>query len=345
MRERLKELLLLFLDKLGINALFRFLNRNKVIILWYHGICDDDFNLLKGYDERHIPKSLFRKQLNFLKRKRYIFITMSELTDNIFSNKSKIRKFVVLTFDDGFKNIVENAYPIMKEFNAKGCFYLVSSLIGGNKLLWTDYIETLVRNSKNREFQFTFRGGKKNYKLDTKESYEMTMKDIKSKLRTISDKERKEHIQQFNNRRIYDVPEEFLFANWEQIRSLDKKILEIGSHTKNHPNCGNLTSNDEFEDEIKNSKIDIEKQIEYEVNHFNYPAGSYNDKAIKKVRKYGYKSAVTIIPGFNDKNTDLYKLKRIGIDENFLVFKAAVSGSYFFIDRLKKVFGGILSVK
>ena len=60
-------ILLTLFDKLGINAIFRFFYKNKAMILWYHGICDDDFTLLKGYDERHIPKSMFKKHIIFLK--------------------------------------------------------------------------------------------------------------------------------------------------------------------------------------------------------------------------------------------------------------------------------------
>jgi peptidoglycan/xylan/chitin deacetylase (PgdA/CDA1 family) len=226
----------------------------------------------------------------------------------------------------------------MNQFNAKGCFYLVSNLIGGNELLWTDYIETVVRNSKRGKFQFIFKGKEISYTLNTKKSYQNTMKDIKYKLRTISDRQRKEHIKQFNNKRIDDVPKEFILSNWDEIKNLDPGILEVGSHTKNHPNCINLISNDEFIDEIRDSKVKIEQMVGYEINHFCYPAGSYNDEVIKNVKKYGYKSAVTIDDGFNDQNTDLYKLKRILVTEDFLLFKANTSGSLIFIRRLKNLF-------
>ena len=182
-----RKFLLKILDICGINAFFGFLNRNKAIILWYHGVCDDSFRLLSGYDERHIQKSNFREQMSFLKRKGYVFYTMSELMD-IFFNKKKIKKMVVLTFDDGYRNVVTNAYPIMKEFNAKGCFYLVSGLIDSDELLWTDFIESVVRNSKKRKFEFIFKEKKIFYTLEDKKSYENTIDDIKYKLRTLPDK-------------------------------------------------------------------------------------------------------------------------------------------------------------
>jgi len=329
--------LLKLIDICGVNILFRFLNRNNAIILWYHGICDDTFTLLSGYDERHIQKSNFRKQLIFLKKKGYNFLTMSELID-LLKSKKKIKKMVVLTFDDGYKNIVTNAYPIMKEFNAKGCFYLVSGLIDSNELLWTDYVETVIRNSGIGKFEFIFEGKKIYYTLEDKKSYEDTILDIKKKLRTLPDTERVNHLKQFNDKEATVFPNEFIFAKWKDIQSLDKRILEIGSHTKNHPNLTKLSSSEEFETEIKSSKAEIEKMVGYEIKHFCYPAGEYNNDIIKNVKECGYKSAVTIIHGFNDERTDLFHLKRTEITENFLEFKSKVSGSFIAMYTIKQFF-------
>ncbi len=252
-----RKFLLKILDIAGINAVFRFLNRNKAIILWYHGICDDSFKLLSGYDERHIQKSEFREQLNFLKQKGYVFYNMSELID-VFKSKKKIKKIAVLTFDDGFSNVVKNAYPVMKEFNSKGCFYLISSLIGRDELLWTDFIETVVRSSKKGKFEFIFKGNKIVYNLIDKESYENAMQDIKFKLRTLPDEERIEHIKQFDKKKLTDIPKEFFFSNWNQIQNLNRDVLEIGAHTKSHPNLTSINSSKNLELEIRDSKDEIE---------------------------------------------------------------------------------------
>ena len=156
----IKLLILWLLDIFGINALYRLINRNKAIILWYHGICNEEFTLTN----RHLPKSLFHKHLSYLIRKGYNFVNMSELLA-ILSGGNKIEKIVVLTFDDGFKNIIDNAYPVMQEFGAKGCFYLVSDLVGTDQLLWTDYVETVIRNQHQGGFRFIYKGEEINYDL------------------------------------------------------------------------------------------------------------------------------------------------------------------------------------
>jgi peptidoglycan/xylan/chitin deacetylase (PgdA/CDA1 family) len=331
MKNTLKLPLFLLLDILGINALCRTLNRNKAIILFYHGICDEGFALTK----RHFPKSAFRRQLEYLKKKGYVFVSLSELVAAS-KNKKKITRYVTITFDDGFKNIVNNAYPIMKEFGAKGCFYLVSDLIGTQNLLWTDWIETVIRNQPGKNFQFMFNKNIINYVLGDEASYQRVFEDIKSKLRSIPDIERLEHLKQFNSCRITDIPEEFIMASWEQIKQLNLEIIEIGSHTRRHPNCDALDTDAEFENGLKNSKTDIERNLCRKIVHFCYPAGSYNDKVVAKVKQYGYESAVTVEHGFVDKNSDLYRLKRMMGNVEFILFKAVVSGSYNLIRRIKR---------
>jgi peptidoglycan/xylan/chitin deacetylase (PgdA/CDA1 family) len=336
MRRVGKSLLLRVLDVLGINALGRMIHRRKAIILFYHGICGEDFDLLKGYDERHTSRASFRQQLDHLKRRGYVFVSMTELVEAL-SNKARTEKYVVLTFDDGFRNVVEKAYPIMREFDAKGCYYLVSDLIGTDRLLWTDYVEAVIRNLKQKEFQFIFKGQAISYKLGDKRSSEDAMRDIKAKLRELPDKERLKHLEQFNRYTLNEIPDEFTMAGWEQIEQLDPDILEIGSHTRTHPNCDKLVSDQEIEREIFGSKIELEKRAGQKIEHFCYPAGSYDERIIACVKKYGYKSAVTVERGFNDGKSDLYRLKRIPTGNDFLLFKASISGTYDWIQRIKLV--------
>lgn len=329
----IRHIILFIIDKLGINNLFRYLNRNKIVIVQYHGICEDTFTLLQGYDERHIPQSVFRKQLNYLKKWGYKFATISEVVDILKGDKKIPEEIITLTFDDGFKNVIEKAYPIMKEYNAKGCIYIVSSLIGTNNLLWTDYVETVVRNSPQGIFNFNLKDEILSYKLDTKESYQSAMRDIKNKLRSVSNQDRILSLRQFDNRELDEIPKEFCFLSWEQLRSLDKDIFEIGSHSKTHPNLDRLEDG-ELGEEIEGSKKDIERETNNTILHFNYPAGAFNERVVDSVKECGYLSAVSTTQGFNDQNTNMFKLRRIGVNRNFTIFKANISGFSLFLGNI-----------
>lgn len=322
-------------DLLKINDLFVALNKNKAIILCYHGISDDDFDVLKGYDERHITRSLFRKHMEYLKEKGYRFATLTELMAKL-KRKEPIGKIVVLTFDDGFQNVIDNAYPIMKEFGAKGCVYVISGLPGTGRLLWTDLVESVVRNCKPGDFTFHFCGKDIVYHLESKSSYHDAMRDIKAKLRSIPDAQMKEHLKQFESKPVGNVSKEFRLSDWQQLRALDPSILEVGCHTKSHPNCANFTLKEQFEEELLQSKQEIEKNVNNPAGHFCYPGGTFNEETIKYLKEYGFSSATTIEPAYVDGVASPFTLKRIFVGEDLLFFKATVSGSYY---ALSKCFG------
>ncbi len=323
------------IDILGINALFRYLNRDKAVVLWYHGVCDDDFKLLKGYDERHVPVSKFEKQLEYLKRKGYKFLTMSEFMDRI-ENGHDVGRCAVLTFDDGFKNIVRNAYPLMKKYDARGCFYLVSDLIGTENLLWTDLVETVLRENNERDFKIEIKGSQLRLSTGSKSAREKSMLTLKRKLRAIPNVEREAEIQKLRGRFNGNAPHEFKFSSWDEIASINRSILEIGSHTRTHPNLPALTTTSEVTQEIGGSKNVIEAKLKDKVDHFCYPAGAYDNRAVAEVKQSGYKSAVTTLPGLNKGGVDRYLIKRVVVTESMAAFKAYVSGFYLFLRKLAK---------
>lgn len=331
-----KNVFLLILDKFGINMIFRLINKNKFIILQYHGISHRLFD----FSEQHVAKSEFEKEIKYLIRTKYRFINLTDLIYHLKQKSSLSQKYVILTFDDGFKNVISNAYPIMKKYDAKGCLYIVTDIVDDDKLLWTDYIEILVRNYLNLKFKFVFKNREIYYTINSEIDIKRTSADVKTKLRSLSNKERFIHLEQFSipNKisELNNIPPEFNLANWDDLVSLDKNILEIGCHSKSHPNLAILRSKEEFYEELKESKDIIENKIGYRINHLCYPAGSFSDRVMQFVKKFEYKSATTTKQGLNTHRTDLFQLKRIKARSNFLFFKANISGLYFFIKRILK---------
>lgn len=341
-KEIIEEAILVIFDKLGANNLFRLINRKKAIILMYHGISDKSFTY---YNRRYHPKSSLEREIKYLKKKKYYFITLTDWL-KIVENRIKIRnKYVILTFDDGFKNVIDNAYPIMKKYGAKGCFYIISGIIGKYKLIWQDYIEILLKNHKDSQFKFNFKGKEIEYSLNSYEDLRQAIGDIKVKLRTLNPTEKNEHIKQFKNpndiSHLKDIPNDYIIANWEDIEQLDPQIIEIGCHGATHTNLENLLSEEDFQKELYESKLEIEKRINLKIAHICYPTGSYNDRVIKCVKNYGFSTGVSVIDGLNSNNTDLFQLKRVKMENNFILFKYKVSGLFYFI---KKKFGRIIKI-
>lgn len=81
------------------------------------------------------------------------------------------------------------------------------------------------------------------------------------------------------------------YMDEDQVKELSKNH-EIGSHSYSHPSMVKL-SDYYLERELKQSKEDLQKLIGRDVKSFCYPAGKYDDKAVEKLKEYGYAIAVT----------------------------------------------------
>ena len=79
----------------------------------------------------------FEWQIHYLKQKKYLVISMDTLIEKI-KTKSLNDKCVVLTFDDGYADYYDNAYPILKKYGFPSINYLVSGYIESNNVFWWD---------------------------------------------------------------------------------------------------------------------------------------------------------------------------------------------------------------
>jgi peptidoglycan/xylan/chitin deacetylase (PgdA/CDA1 family) len=92
-------------------------------------------------------------------------------------------------------------------------------------------------------------------------------------------------------------------------------LVEFGSHTRSHP-CLARIPLEEARREIAESKRQLETVLGSTVAHFAYPYGgpaTFSAEHVAMLKRYGYRSAVSNVHGANNKDTSLYKLKRLGM--------------------------------
>ncbi len=331
---RILNIFLQVLNNIGLNELFMLKNKKKLIILTYHGIsCYERF--LSPY---HIPKSAFLKHLSYLRRKKYKFIQLTDWIKIISGKKVLKHKYIILTFDDGYKTTIKIVYRILKRFGLCGQIFIVSDYIGSDNLLWGDLIIVFLQNFTGSKFKFIFKNQPIEYPLDSEKSIQKAILDILKKFESLNNTERVSHLEQFKIREknidVQKVASEFLIATWEEIKSLDERILKVGCHTKTHVQFSEFSSEEEFFQELYESKIKIEEKICYPITDLCYPFGLYNKNVIQYAKNYGYMTGCTVKEGFNSINDDLFQLKRIVGYENFALFKANVSGLSLFLKIL-----------
>lgn len=111
------------------------LKQKSILILAYHSIAD-------GTDFYGVTTDMFRKQMGWLSRQNYAVINLDEAVGRFYS-KQIDKKYVVITFDDGYKNNFTNAYQVLKAYNFKATFFIVTNAIG-LKNVWDDSVLQLM---------------------------------------------------------------------------------------------------------------------------------------------------------------------------------------------------------
>lgn len=86
--------------------------------------------------------------------------------------------------------------------------------------------------------------------------------------------------------------------------------MDVGSHTRHHADLTAL-SDAEAQQEIQQSKLELENAIGCEVRHFCYPYGRYSDVHAQMAQASGYVTATTTHRGRAQSGDNLYRLKRI----------------------------------
>lgn len=95
--------------------------------------------------------------------------------------------------------------------------------------------------------------------------------------------------------------------NWQEWLAAG---MDVGSHTKTHADLTTLSPEAAME-QINGSRLELESTLGYEVRHFCYPYGRFDESHVEQVRSAGYKSATTTHRGRVDTNDNNLKLRRV----------------------------------
>lgn len=93
---------------------------NQIPILTFHNISQR-----RDWGINTIPPERFRTHLQFLKNQGYVPINFLNL-----AHQKLPRNPIIITFDDGYASVFENAFPILQEFGFTAVVFVVTGYIG-----------------------------------------------------------------------------------------------------------------------------------------------------------------------------------------------------------------------
>ncbi len=126
MKRKFKILIIVFLTIIIAAGIFYvWLSRQYVIpVIMYHSVDNP-----RHYSGIIVSPNSFRKQMEFLRKRKYNVISLKEMVDIIKSRKHLLKKSVVITFDDGYVDNYTHAYPILKEYDFPAAIFVIANLV------------------------------------------------------------------------------------------------------------------------------------------------------------------------------------------------------------------------
>ncbi len=119
---------------------------NRLPVLLYHSICPN--HGVQYADHFNVRPETFEKQMAWLAHNGSATVSPDELLTLVHDRKSwRQKKPVMITFDDGYANVVQYALPILAKYEFKATFFVASSFLGKQKALpWIQSPDISVLN-------------------------------------------------------------------------------------------------------------------------------------------------------------------------------------------------------
>lgn len=113
--------------------------------LMYHSVTNGF--LKEDYYQVTVPKEIFAEQMSFLYENSYHVLSCEEIVNILGEGKRIPERAVCITFDDGLKNILTNALPILEKYHFKATSFLTVDFVTRNQnfLSWDD-IKSLFKS-------------------------------------------------------------------------------------------------------------------------------------------------------------------------------------------------------
>ena len=305
----------IFLYNIGFGRILLNSNRrrSKIPILVFHKV-------LPEYDEvwPGTKPKLFEDILILLKKHYTVFPLSHILT----KNEQELKNACFITFDDGYKDFLDYAYPILVRQQIPVTLFVIPNSILNNGYIWTSKIMFLVKHYSIQEIEEFLVSKKIDVsKLDFNNPFKLNL-GITIQLCEMNHVERMLIINELQDKFIKDnriIQQDLL--SFDDLRLFDKSTVSIGSHSLSHPSFKEETSIDFIENELTESKHIIEKELNTTIFSFAFPFTKLNDLSFNIAKKI-YKLCFTRINDFVDlkelkENKDyIYHLPRFNIHHN-----------------------------
>jgi peptidoglycan/xylan/chitin deacetylase (PgdA/CDA1 family) len=305
---------------------------NMLRILDYHRVGRFDLSGCRSDPSLYsVDPEMFATQMEYLAGA-YHVIALDELLDAISRDRALPPRSVMLTFDDGYHDFLENAWPVLRCLRLPAILFAVTDyLYDSQRLFWWDRLYQSIYRTTCPELNVAGLGC---WPLTTVEQRGRAFAYIKRYIKRQAHQQAMQLVEQVVNALGVSLePEGGGMLNWDEVRQMSTEGLCVAAHTVSHPILSRM-SLAEARYEIVTSHQVIEEELGQAWPVFAYPVGHPADLQpglVKVLREEGFQVAMTMIEGHNVLGrTDPLQLRRVGMAPHLSMpeFRLVLTGAY-----------------
>ncbi|MDE5440212.1 polysaccharide deacetylase family protein [Bradyrhizobium sp. CSA207] len=269
-----------------------------------------------------VTPDFLRAALSHLRSRDIDIVSMDELHERLVQGNFA-RRFAAFTLDDGYRDNLEFALPVLREFDAPLAVYVASDFAEGTGRLWWTALEAVIANADQIDVPI----GNSALRLDATSpaAKQAAFDRLHDWLRALpGEHDLKREIEALCARYGVDIAAlcRGLCLSWDEVNRLAADpLVTIGAHSISHCNLARQ-SEEIAAQEMTVSKLRIEHALQAPVLHFAYPYGdreSAGNREFALAAAAGFKTAVTTRPGmlFAESAGQMTALPRVSLNGNY----------------------------
>lgn len=241
-----------------------------------------------------------------------------------------------ITFDDGWRDNLEYALPVLQEQQLPATVFAVSDWVGTHYRFWPNRIQSLIaelgpdwwRHPATQELHALAPAIQSDDADDIAALIDACKHLSDAELHALLDQCESALSTQAETQAAKQAD----LMSWEELAQLQASgVFDVASHGCSHTRLTPSLDPATCAYEVGASKVKLANHLEQTSPLFCYPNGDVSEEALKQVRAH-YQAAVTTRMGINDLDSDRYQLCRVGVQESnsntALAFRARLSGRW-----------------
>ena len=272
----------------------------RPLVIGYHRVVDDFATAAATVMPTMLTgRTMFERHLDAIGR-HFQFVSLDDIGDRLERGVPFARPVAAVTFDDGYRDVYEHAFPTLKRKGIPATVFVVTDLVDGSDWQVHDRLYSLLAkayptwDNPRRGLRCLLNdvaipaADIMPSRADTQNPYAA----VSALLPRLSQRQVDDLFTGLQARVGAPAGAVPLPLTWDMVADMRQAGMTIGSHTRTHVWLAN-ESPERIDDELRGSKAELEQRLGGRVDHFAYPGGQFTPRVVDAVARAGYRFAYT----------------------------------------------------